>query len=163
MKNTIDLDVPPFLQASVPDLYLQPLSILQHTSGGKVEIELRNNTLFLGRYKVSLIRSNPLPEGYRRYDAPRNKIGDKRVVNERLRWFLMANPEFIPPEWTEDEQGGNVVFMPIFFRGTLLRHINKSLYVPAMTRGSNGKWYEQCVWIGEEYQRKCAHAVLQES
>ncbi|MFA6593655.1 MAG: hypothetical protein WCT16_00160 [Candidatus Buchananbacteria bacterium] len=159
----INLETTPILRAVIdtnndPRLPFADATIEKHARQGKISIEKRFDGLYINGQKVVLYRSTRQINGQSiiGYEL-RRELDGQPVLSASVLDFLLANQEYIPEEWKEKDEKGNVIF--IFFWGTIFRSSGGNLYVRYLYWGGS-QWYELYYWLDSGFLGSDPAAVL---
>ncbi|MFA5124562.1 MAG: hypothetical protein WC473_01895 [Patescibacteria group bacterium] len=151
LRAVIDTDNdprPPFTDATVE----------KHARQGKISIEKRFDGLYIDGQKVVLYRSTLQVNG--RFIVGhelRKELDGRPVLSASVLDFLRANQEYIPEEWKEKNEKGNIIF--IFFWGTIFRRSDGRLYVRCLF-WSGSQWRGCYSWLDSGFVGGSPAAVL---
>lgn len=140
LRAEIDTDVN-------PSLPFKGARIAKHARVGKITIELRaDGCLYINGKKVVLFRSERQLNGreVKGYEL-RTELDGLPVLSASILDFLKAHREFIPEEWKERDENGNIIF--IYFWGTEYSVSDGGLYVRCLS-WNVGAWDEDYYWLG---------------
>jgi len=147
VKHAVDLGAPPRLPFSGAE-------VVKHEGKGIVEIELRDDNLYIDGKRVELVLSE-------------KQKGDNRIVGHELRqeleggeWvllnsnvldYLYDHPELFPEHWKKDENGDTRY---IFFWGSIFRRpSNGYLFVHCLC-WDDGGLRRRLSWLGGDWDRE---------
>ncbi len=151
LKAVIDTDIDPRLPFG-------GALIEKHVRQGKISIEKRVDGLYIDGQKVILYRSTRQINGRSvvGYEL-RKEVDGQLILSASILDFLLANKEYIPEEWKERDENGNVVY--IFFWATIFRRSDVGLCVRYLF-WNGGRWDEDYDWLDRHWNSYVPAAVL---
>lgn len=156
---------PPTLKAVIdtnldPRLPFAGANIEKHARVGNVTIEKRSDgRLYIDGKKIVLYRSSRQLNGKTiKGHELRTEVDGKPVLSASILDFLKANPEFIPEDWKQDENGNTIY---IFFWGTIYRSSGGGLYVRCLF-WSVGEWCGFYGWLDDDWYSSFPAAMAAE-
>ncbi|MFA6593664.1 MAG: hypothetical protein WCT16_00210 [Candidatus Buchananbacteria bacterium] len=128
-----------------PRLPFANATIEKHARQGKISIEKRFDGLYLDGQKVVLYRSTRQigQSSIIGYEL-RKDIDGQPVLSASVLDFIMANKEYIPEEWKEKDEKGNIIL--IFFWDTIFRRSDGDLCVRCLY-WDGSQWYVNYLWL----------------
>ena len=154
MSITINADLDP----SVPSgLYLTGEGA-EHRKMGTILLEKRENGKLYANGKEVVLDLSPNQQNGKTIKGHklRKELKNKQVLNACIMDALRANPQLIPEDWKQDEQGRTRY---IYFWGTIFRGADGDLYVEYLCwRG--GQWYWNYDWLVYDWDDQYPAASL---
>lgn len=142
-----------------PRLPLKGVTIEKHHRQGKVVIVKRVDGLYVNGQKVILYRSSRQLHGKTIVSYKlRTELGGQTVQSASILDFLFANSQYIPEEWKERDENGNIVY--VYFWDTIYRDADGNNFVRYLC-WDDSQWYEGCGWLGGRWNSNDFAAVLE--